>query len=202
MEYFGLMAGIVGVAGYVPYIRDILRRTTKPDRASWLIWAIEYTVLFFAQLAEGATSTLWLVGLQTVGVVVVCVLSFGYGMGSIDKRSMLLLACICIALVGWRATNNAAIALCIALAVEASGMVLTAIKAYQHPESETLTMWVLDIIAGALSIPAVGMHAPLILYVYPVSLIVMCGCVLAAVLLGSRRQTVSAVLVRVDEEDR
>lgn len=186
-ELFGLLAGIVGIVGYLPYIRDILRHKTKPDRASWLIWTLEYGVLFFAQLNKGATGSLWLVGLQTLGVVAVFALSFHFGMGKIDRRSAVLLACICLALGAWYVTNDATVALLIALAVEASGVLLTTLKVYRHPGSETLTMWILVCIAGALGIPAIAAGSSAILYVYPLSLIVMSGCVIGAALLGTRK---------------
>jgi hypothetical protein len=192
-EFFGLLAGVIGVVGYLPYIRDILKRTTKPDRASWLIWALEYTVLFFAQFAKGATDSLWLVGLQLVGVLVVCALSFQLGVGSIDRRKAVLLAGVCLALAVWYFTKDAAIAIYISLAVEASGVALTAHKVYKQPGSETLTMWWLVGAAGILGIPAVGRTTSAVLLVYPISLIIMSGSVIGSALLGARKAGVATL---------
>ena len=182
-----MTAGVIGVAGYAPYIRDILKRTTKPDRASWLIWTLEYGVLFFAQLAKGATGSLWLVGLQTLGIIVVFALSFRFGMGGVNKRNAGLLVCICLALAAWYFTNNASVALCIALIVESSGVLLTAKKVHRHPKSETLSFWVLIGVAGVVGIPAIEKGSSVILFVYPISLIIMSICVVGATALGTRR---------------
>ncbi|HEX6258218.1 MAG TPA: hypothetical protein VFZ48_01930 [Candidatus Saccharimonadales bacterium] len=186
MEFFGLAAGIVGIVGYAPYIKDTLKGVTKPDRAAWGIWTLEYVALFFAQLSEGATHSLWLIGLQLLGVLIVCGLSFRFGVGTLTKQTVGLFACVCAALIVWYFTKSAATAILILLLVEASGVVLTIRKTYQQPQSETLTMWICVALAGLLGVGAVVGGAP-ILYVYPISLIVMSAGVMVASWLGARR---------------
>lgn len=187
-EWFGMVAGVVGIAGYAPYIRDILRKTTKPDRIAWLIWAFEYAALFFAQLSAGAAYSLWIIGLQLVGVVVIFGLSLRHGVGGFSRQTILLLTCVFMALAVWFGTQNAAYAIIILIAVEASGVVLTVIKTYKKPRSETLSLWYCIAVAGALGVPAVGMNATPILYLYPISLILMSVSVIGAARLGARKQ--------------
>jgi hypothetical protein len=184
---FGLLAGVVGVAGYAPYIRDIVRHKTKPDRAAWLIWALEYSGLFLAQAAQGAKGLLWLVGLQLLGVLVVFGLSWRYGMGRLDARKKMLLVCVLVTLVLWRLTDNASTAIILLLLVELSGVALTAKKTYHHPKSETLTMWWLTGLAGALALLGVQKDATGMVYVYPVVLIIMSLSIVAASWKGARR---------------
>lgn len=193
-ELFGIIAGAVGISGYIPYVRDILRKTTKPDRIAWLIWTFEYTALFFAQLSAGAHHSLWIVGLQLVGVIVIFCLSLRYGLGAFSRQSTALLVSVFGALLIWYFTQNATLAILILIAVEASGVVLTMIKVYKKPGSETLSFWVLIAITGVLGIPAVGFDAAPILYVYPVSLLFMSGGVVGASLLGTRRQAKTTIL--------
>jgi hypothetical protein len=185
-ELFGLLAGTVGLVSYVPYVRDILRRATRPERTSWLIWTCEYGVLFFAQFAKGARSALWLIGLEFIGVTVIYALSLHYGTGRLDSRSGVLLGLVSLALILWFFTSNVSIALLLTLAVETSGVLLTVIKAYRQPESESLPSWLLLGTAGLVDIPAVGPAAPGILYAYPISLILMSASVVGASLLGMR----------------
>lgn len=187
-EWLGIVAGVLGVSGYVPYIRDIVKMTTKPDRIAWLIWTFEYTVLFFAQLSAGAHHSLWIVGLQLAGVIVTFCLSLRFGLGTFTKQTLIFMAGVFAALLIWYSSQSAALAILILIAVEAAGVVLTMIKVYKYPGSETLSFWVLLGLAGMLGIPAVGFHAATILYAYPVSLIVMSGGVIIASLLGARSQ--------------
>lgn len=187
-EWFGFVAGVIGIVGYAPYIRDILRKTTKPDRIAWLIWTFEYAALFFAQISAGAAHSLWIIGLQLVGVIVIFGLSVRYGTGGLSRHAIILLACVSVALFVWFGTQNAAYAIIILIAVEASGVVLTVAKTYKKPDSETLSLWYCIAFAGVLGIPAVGMNAAPILYLYPISLILMSVSVIAAVYLGTRKQ--------------
>lgn len=190
----GLAAGIIGVAGYVPYVRDILKGAAKPEQASWLIWALEYAVLFVAQMAAGATSSLWLIGLQLLGVVVIYCLSLRYGCGGFGLGKRLLLGCVFVAMAIWYMADNATLAIVLLLAVEASGVVLTAIKAYRQPGSETLTIWVMIGCGGLLTLTAIGYGKDPVLYLYPASLVLVNLCVVGAVILGAKRNLGSELM--------
>lgn len=185
-EYVGLAAGLVGVVGYIPYVRDIVRGAARPDRASWFIWSLQYTLLFFTQLAGHAANTLWLPGLQLAGVLVVAALSIRYGMGVFDRRTWLLLAGVLVALGLWYVTKNATVALCTSLAIEAVGVALTAYKAYKDPASETLTMWSCVVLGSLLDTVAIARGASAALYIYPIALAAMNASVVIAQLLGRR----------------
>lgn len=182
----GLLAGIIGVIGYAPYIRDILKGSTKPDRASWLIWTLEYAALFGAQLGVGAAESLWLVGLQLLGVVTICILSYWYGAGGFDRKNTIVLLSVCVVLAIWYFTRSADLTVILLVAVEAVGAVLTMRKVYKQPGSETLVMWALIAVAGGIGIVAVGSSAAAILYVYPVVLITMGLGIVGASKLGER----------------
>lgn len=183
----GIVAGIVGVVGYIPYIWDIIRRKTKPDRASWLIWLIEYIALFVAQVRVGADNSLWLIGLQLIGVAAIALLSIRFGIGTLDRKSALLLAGVCATLVLWHFSDSATLAILLLLFVESIGVFLTARKVYRHPGSETISFWILISVAGALGVCAVGLHGAAILYAYPVALIGMGITVITASYWGARR---------------
>jgi hypothetical protein len=56
-EFFGVIAVIIGLASFFPYLRDIFLRKTTPHMYSWLVWSI----------------------LQTIGVIAMIVGHAGYG---------------------------------------------------------------------------------------------------------------------------
>lgn len=182
----GIIAGVIGVIGYVPYILDIFRGTTKPDRASWLIWLLEYAALFSAQLSVGALESLWLIGLQLLAVVVISALSYRYGAGGFNKKNSPILLSVCAVLIVWYFIRSADLTIVLLIAVEATGVAVTIRKVYRQPGSETLIMWALIAIAGVIGVIATGRDAALILYAYPIALIVMGLSVIGASWLGNR----------------
>ena len=107
---------------FVPYIKDIFKNTTKPERASWLIWAILGLVIFFAQLAKGASNSLWFTGAQVLGDLTVFILAIKYGVGGLIKRDIIALFAAGLGLVLWYLTSEAAVALFIAIAIDATGL--------------------------------------------------------------------------------
>ena len=186
-ELFGIVSGLIGVVGYAPYVRDILSRSTQPDRVSWFIWTLEYAALLLALLAKGASSSLWLSGLQFVGVAIVFALSFKFGVGKIDHPKILLLIGICLSLVMWFFTNNATLAILLLLAIEGSGVVLTVMKVYRQPSSETPITWLFISVAGLFGIVAIQPGQANILYVYPIFLVFVGIAVIGASRLGRKR---------------
>ncbi len=180
MVFWGILSGVVGLAGYIPYIRQILKGLGKPDRASWCIWLLQYGLLFFAQFAKGATDSQWLAGLVLVGTAAVCILSFRYGVGGFTKQNSIVIGCVCAALILWYVTRDASLAIVISVLVEAAGVVLTVFKVYKHPGYEPLTMWKCQIAAGLLSIPAITPGSALVLYLYPAAFVLFGVSVVAA----------------------
>jgi hypothetical protein len=65
-----VVAGVLNVVGFVPYLRDILRHKTKPERAMWWIYAVLFGVLFAAQVDAGAGWLVFVTGAWTLDVVI------------------------------------------------------------------------------------------------------------------------------------
>jgi len=156
MELIGILSGLLSTSSYVPYVRDIFAKKTKPERASWIIWSVLTGIAFFSQLAKGASSSLWLPGLETCGVTIVFILSLKYGVGGLTKRDILILFSAAAGVVLWYFTKEPAVALYIIIGVDSLGTIPTIIKSYQEPETETFTTWILLSIAGILAMISVG----------------------------------------------
>lgn len=56
----GILAGICGIVMFIPYIKDIFKRKTKPERISWLIWSLLGLIAVGSQLSKGATDSIWM----------------------------------------------------------------------------------------------------------------------------------------------
>jgi len=185
LQTFGLLSAVIFPISYFPYVRDTLRGKTKPERASWFIWATLGAIAFFSQLAKGATDSLWLSGLGTFYSILIFLLSVRYGVGGFTKRDIVALCVAGIGLLLWSITKEAAIALFLVIIVDSAGAILTIIKSYEKPESETLITWVLDGTAGLLSALSVG-SLNIILLAYPLYICLANFATVAAILVGEK----------------
>jgi len=192
LQTLGLLSGLISVICYFPYVRDILRKTTKPERASWLIWTVLGSIAFFSQLAEGASNSLWMVAIQTVLCGLVFILSLHHGEGGLLKRDIVALLIAALGLLVWFFTKEAAYALFIVIAVDAAGASLTILKSYKDPGSETMSTWFLSGLSGFVSMLAVG-SLNWVLLSYPIYIWLVNWVVVAAMLLGSKRIKLSHV---------
>jgi hypothetical protein len=184
----GILAGILSIIMYLPYIKDTIKGITHPHRASWLIWSSLGLIAFFTQLAKGATNSLWMTAAQTLGTLLVFLLALKLGVGGFNKRDKISLLVAALGLMIWLFTKEAAYALLITIAVDAIGAGLTAIKAYEMPESETLITWILSAVSGLLGAIAVGKPS-FILMAYPLYVFLANSWVIAGIYLGHKRKT-------------
>jgi hypothetical protein len=187
LEAFGIASGILSIVMFVPYVRDILRHTTKPQRATWIIWTVLGCISFASQWAKGATDSLWLTGGQTLGVFVVFALAFPYGTGGLARRDIFSLVAAFSGLVLWYFTKEPLAALMIVIIIDVLGGWLTVLKAYEHPESETLITWILSATSGVLGAIAVG-SLNYALLLYPVYLALINGTIAVSILLGRSKK--------------
>ena len=185
-QVFGYVAALLSILMIVPYVRDILRNDTQPERASWFIWTTLGFIAFFSQFAKGATDSLWLTGGQTLAVLVVFVLSIKYGVGGLSKRDIRALLAAGVGLILWYFTNEAAYALIIVIFIDGIGSFLTMIKSYHDPESETLSTWIISGTSGVFGTLAVGSLNPILL-AYPVYIIIANYTIVTVLLLGKRK---------------
>lgn len=184
IQFAGILSGVLGIVAYLPYIIDTIAGRTQPQRASWLIWSVLSAIAFFSQVFEGATTSLWFAGVQVTGTVVIFLLSIAVGVGRFLSRSdyvLLLVAAFGVWL--WYETDSAAYALAITISISLLGGVVTVVKAYRDPDSETSATWSLSWIATVFAILSVGQADPVLL-AYPLYLFTLNGAIVTAILLG------------------
>jgi len=170
-EILGLVGGILAVGACIPYGRDMFLKKVKPHRTSFLIWTILDTIAFFSQLAKGATNSLWLPGLEAIGLFFTFFLSLKFGMGGFSKRDLITLCFAVFSLIVWYLTQDAAYALYIVIAVDISALYLTIHKVYLHPNTETSLPWILAAVGSLLAVFSVG-SVNFILLIYPIYFVI------------------------------
>ncbi len=187
VELFGYLSGVAILLSFVPYTIDILKGRTRPERISWLIWGLLGSVFFFSQLAKGGTYSNILAGVQTIGDFFIFLLAIKYGIGGFMKRDIIGFAGALLGLFLWYITKEAAIALFLAIFVDAIGTGLTVVKSYELPETENITAWLLTFLGGLFACVAVGSF-DLILLALPIYICLASLSILTAIGIGRRHK--------------
>lgn len=153
-ERFVYVTLVLNLAGTAHYIAMIRHGQVRPNRASWLLWAIAPAVVLAAELDQG-------VGLRTVmtfgialGPLLVVIASYTtpsayWRLGALDWACGGLSG---LALVLWAVTESAAVAIILSIASDALAAIPTIRKAITHPETEHPLFFVLVSLGGALTL--------------------------------------------------
>jgi hypothetical protein len=164
--FLGVLAGLVGVADTLPYIRDTLRGVTRPHRGTWLIWCVLGIVVFVSQRADGASWSLVMAGSQAVLTALVFLLALRRGEGGVSRVDALMIAIAAGGVSGWILSDEPIVATLCVVAADSIGVALMLPKTYRDPDSETLTTFALASVAGVLAAGAVAALDPALL-LYP-----------------------------------
>ena len=183
----GKLAGIISLSAYIPYILSILRKETKPNRASWIIWAIVSTIIALSYREAGASYAFLAPLGYVVGSTIVFILSIKYGVGGWTPFDRKCLIGAAISLVVWQIFDSPMSALLINLFINLLGTLPTARKAWYQPETEDKVFWSLVSLGSFVNLFAVE-NWTFSMAVYPVSMVFLIGIVTVPVLWTKRPQ--------------
>ena len=186
---FSIVAILLAIIGFVPYIALILRGQVKPHVFSWVIWGITTTIIFFAQLeAEGGVGA-WPIGLS--GVVTIFIAILAYLKRSDATITTLDWGFLVVALASlplWYITNDPLWTVVILTTVDMIGFGPTFRKAYHRPFEDSRVFFMIMILRNACSVVALEAYS-VTTVLFPFCLAV--GFVILLVILQHRRIALS-----------
>jgi hypothetical protein len=185
-EIYGIIASIIAIISYIPYIRDVLANKTKPHAFSWLIWSILTAVAFFGQIAGGAGPGSWVNGFTTV----VCFIIFIFGLIK-GRSNIVLIDWIClvgagVAILFWFITNGPLVSVIMVTIIDALGFFPTFRKSYHKPHEETWSTYVLSIFKYVFSLFALQTFS-VVTVLFPIYLIFANGIFLVMVMIREKQ---------------
>ncbi len=134
----------IGALGTCVYLRDTLRGTTKPNRVTWLLWAVAPLLAAAVELDEG-------VGLRALPTFMVGFMPLLVFAASFHNRDAMWrirridYACGAMSVVGtvvWLVTRNGVLAISAAILADFLAGVPTIMKSWTHPETETVYSYI------------------------------------------------------------
>jgi len=181
----GIAASVISFIGYIPYLRDIFLKKTKPHVFTWLVWSLIGGIVFFAQLSKGGGSGSWVTGVGSIICFSIAVLAVFQGEKMITASDWLAFTGALIGLILWRITNNPLFAIIIVTITDALAFVPTFRKAYYKPYEETLITWFFSSFKFIIAIIAMQSYN-VTTTLYPASLVLTNG-IFGAMLIMRRR---------------
>lgn len=154
-QVIGIIAGILSLVGYVPYIISMLRGITKPNRATWVVWTIIGGLLAFSYIASGNRDSIWLPLGYFIGPFIIMILSIKYGYATWTRVDSYCLVAALFSVIPWFLTHNAILTLLINIFIDAAGAIPTLIKTYYEPETEDFVAWFIFLIANTMQLFAI-----------------------------------------------
>lgn len=138
-QIFNILAGLLFVTAFVPYIRAILKKVAIPMKSTWLIWATLDTITFTGMWAEGTVNG------QITGAVLgawtVTILAFKYGESGWTLLDKLCIAGAALGIILWQALDNPTLGIVTSLSIMFMGSIPTFVSAWKDPSKEDKTAW-------------------------------------------------------------
>ena len=155
-EYLVFVAAAVSLLAAFAYIRSIFRGQTKPNRVTWFMWSVAPFIATAAAVSNGVGWAVIPVFMSGFSPFLIFIASFFNKKACWIPSSFDYLCGILsgLAVVLWLITNNPNLAIIIAIISDALAAVPTLIKAWHHPETESVWPYLVGIFSPITSFAA------------------------------------------------
>ena len=168
----GGIATILVLVGYIPYLRDIIRKKTKPHLYSWFLWTLETMIIFGLQTSGGAGTGAWVTlaaGIMCIAVITLAIIYKSRVKVVFIDTVFLVLNLVSLAL--WLVTKQPVLSSILTTAVGLFAFAPTIRKSWNQPYTETLSFYYLNSFRFGLSILALETYS-VTTALYPVTWVV------------------------------
>lgn len=152
--YLLLLSVVVTVTSVIPYVRDILRGTTKPNIASWITWTLLTLVATIAEFAAGEYVTAIFTSAAVLETLIIVILGLKYGYAKYSRFDTICQVGALSGFVFWYFFNTPAAAVISVATIDFIGALPTVRHSWLRPAEETWLTFGLSGVGGLLAILA------------------------------------------------
>jgi hypothetical protein len=177
-QNFVIIGTLIGVAGALAYLWDTIKGKVRPNRVSFLLWAIAPMIAFAAQIKQGVG----LESLMTFSTGFLPLLIFIASFTNINaewKLTSFDVACGFLSVVGlilWLITKVGNVAIFFSIVADGLAALPTLIKAYKYPETEIAWPWLATCVGVTLTLLTLQewtfANSGFIIYIFTLDLII------------------------------
>ncbi|MDB5259741.1 MAG: conserved hypothetical rane protein [Candidatus Taylorbacteria bacterium] len=166
--FISIIAVILTFVGYVPYIRDVIKKKTKPHAFTWFVFTLSGGVGYALQVFGGAGVGSWALLAAVIICFVIFILSLRIGDKDVAPSDFIFLFLALVSLFLWLVVKQPVWSAILAAATELLGFMPTIRKSWNNPHSETLWTYEVAFFRHGLSIFALQRFNILTL-LYPIA---------------------------------
>lgn len=149
---FTTLATILVFIGYIPYIRDVIRGTTRPHIFSFFIWALTTFIIFFLQLKNGGGVGSWITFVVGCLLILVLLLSLKNGKRDIRNIDIIFFVMALLAIPLWLLAKQPVLSISLLVLIDVIAFVPAMRKTYVDPWSENKFYYMTAVVRHGLTI--------------------------------------------------
>jgi len=135
----GVIAGLIAISAYIPYVKSIVRKEIEPRGTSWLIWALIQLFVAISLIKAGEKNTIWFpIAMMSGNIVITIICRRQFG-----KLSLLEKWCVGLAVfsIPWMMVGLPTLALAINIFAKLLGSLPTYQKLLVAKGKEDMVAW-------------------------------------------------------------
>jgi hypothetical protein len=184
---FLIISIIITLSSVIPYIRDILKGTTRPNLVSWITWTLLTGIAAAAQISAQEYVAAFFTGAAATATAMVVIFGLRHGFVRYGRFDIICQLSAVIGIILWQLFDSPAIGVLAAVTIDLIGALPTLRHSWNKPHEET---WQTFGISSLAAIFAVGALASYTWVTLPYALyLIVINFILAIIILQRQKIT-------------
>lgn len=154
-EIFSIVAVALTFIAYFTYYRDIVKGKTRPHIYSWSLWGLLTVLIVALQILGGAGPSTWVTASAGVLCLGVVLLSLKNGKRYITKSDTIVALLSLLAIIFWLVIKQPVASIIFVVVADLLAFIPTVRKSWNHPYTETLSLYAITTFRFVLALLAV-----------------------------------------------
>jgi len=184
-EVFAIAGATIILFCTLPYIIDVVKKKTKPNIVTWIVWSLLIGIGAAALYASNELNAGLLLTGDFIATFAVVIVGLRYGTAKLDRLDVICLVGAVVGLTLWLVFNSPSIAVVATIVIDFVGTIPTVRHSYHHPEEETWITFALGVVATIFTLLSLKDYSASA-WVYPAYLLFSNGLLFVTILLGQR----------------
>ena len=163
-----LIAVVLTIVGYIPYLNDTLKRKTTPHVYTWFIWGTVTAIAYALQVSGDAGVGSWVTLVVAIIAYIIFILGLRNGNTDITHSDTVFFVLSLVAIFLWLVAKQPILSVLFVSTIDMLGFIPTIRKSWNKPHSETLFTYELSALRHGLSLYALQQYS-IVTWAYPAS---------------------------------